>query len=555
MVKPRLFSFIWSLRMIILLAYSHQSWSQDCKIYVDSVLVIQSQFKSLYHRNAETNKLLLNLWKDNYLFAQISDSSSNEIYIHKGDKYPFVVGALDESNKQLINKMGKKSISPFQHAEAQIKYWSDHGYPFATFHLSGIQKSRDSYTADLMLSKGPFIDFDTLFLVHKIKTDEAYIEKTLDLERGTPFSETSFQSIEKKIARLPYLTLTQTPDIAFENESATVYLEFEERSSNSFEGVVGLLPGQSSGKALITGYLDLELTNLFGSGKGFSFNWNRFASQSQAMEMEYSHPFFLDTRMLIDFGFSLLKQDTSFVNQEWNLSLGTFLGQTGIIKANYTSSNANLITTSQQVISSNNIVDYNRDIYSFSTELNNYDIPFGFKEGLKTYASMAIGQKRIRKNPNVDNQFYDSITLKSNLIKAAFKLKYQQKIHKQLTVYHQLESGLIRNNQVLRNEMFRIGGLRSMRGFNENFFYADQYALSRLEIRQYFERESYFMIFYDQLYYQYESIEDFPLGLGLGLTLSANNSLFNFAMAVGKSRDIPFDLSTAKIHFGYISRF
>lgn len=554
MVNPRAYGFICLFLLIFSLTNSHYTMGQEYKIHVDSQLVMQTHFSSVSYRNSEINQILLDHWKNDFLFSQVADSSATDCYIHRGTKYPFVIDQIyDNQAGRIANK--KTNVSVFEFTFSQLEYWSNHGYPFASFQMDSIRRIKESYQATLILDKGPFMKFDTLFLINKVKTDKAYIEKTLEIDRNAAFSEAAFTSINKKIGRLPYLALQQIPDLAFEDDAATVYLDLKEQASNSFEGVVGLLPGQSSGKVLITGYLDFELNNLFRSGKSFSFDWNRFAAQSQTMQLNYSHPYLLDTRLLFDLGFSLLKQDTSFLNQQWNLSVGTYLGQNGKLKIDYTSANANLISTDPVLIRKNNVVDYDRDLYSLSSEFNNYYIPFGFTNGWKTWVSAAIGQKRIIKNPNIDNQFYDSIAIKSNVLKVEMKFKYQQAVSKQLMFFHQIESGMIRNDQILKNEMFRIGGLRTLRGFNENFFFSDQFVLSRMELRQYFERSSYFMLFYDQLYYQLETKTDFPVGFGVGLALSASNSLFNFAMAIGRSSEIPFDFSNAKIHFGYISKF
>ena len=48
---------------------------------------------------------------------------------------------------------------------------------------------------------------------------------------------------------------------------------------------------------------------------------------------------------------------------------------------------------------------------------------------------------------------------------------------------------------------------------------------------------------------------EWPVGLGTGLSLETNSGVFSFAMALGRTKEIPWDISNAKIHFGYISQF
>src|SRR5690606_1842929 len=109
------------------------------------------------------------------------------------------------------------------------------------------------------------------------------------------------------------------------------------------------------------------------------------------------------------------------------------------------------------------------------------------------------------------------------------------------------------------NDLWRIGGLHSLRGFNEKFFFAASYALSNLELRLLFDRQqeehSYLFIFYDQAYMVRESYSDYPLGIGAGISLVTNSGIFNLAYALRNAKGQPMDLSVSKIHFGYIGRF
>ncbi|MEP4531815.1 MAG: hypothetical protein ABJ004_01935 [Cyclobacteriaceae bacterium] len=554
MMKQRFYRTFFVVILIGISGLFHQSIGQTHGIFVDSLLVKEvAGGESQIH--SATIEILRDLWKKNYLFAQVVQQYDSLTQIHRGDMHPFSIRAIHSTDSSYVDAHPRGKKSALARIESLQKQWANTGYPFARFWLHDIRPEASGYSARLLIDRGPYISFDTLFLLSKTKTDPAYIEKTLGLPRGESYSEERFQSIRASMTRLPYLSLRAVPDISFENEEATIYLDLEEKSTNSFEGVVGVLPGQNDGKVLITGYFDLELNNLFRTGKAFGLEWNRFAAQSQSINMSYDHPFFLETRLLFGVDFSLFKQDTSFVNQALDLSFGTYLGSKGSFKGTYHRSNANLISTDEQLLHNQNQVDYRRDIYGISFEVNNYKIPFGFSEGWKLKAAAAAGTKKIRRNPALDEHFYDTLKLKSNLFKFDFHFKYQKLIARQLAFNHRFESGYIHNDQILNNEMYRLGGLHSFRGFNENFFFAQEYFVNQLELRQYFESDSYFMLLFDQLYYQNRDNLDTPIAFGLGLVLSANNSLFNFAMAVGKSSDIPLNLSAAKIHFGFTSKF
>ena len=109
--------------------------------------------------------------------------------------------------------------------------------------------------------------------------------------------------------------------------------------------------------------------------------------------------------------------------------------------------------------------------------------------------------------------------------------------------------------QLLQNELYRLGGLSSLRGFNEKDIFARHYFLSRMEFRSFFEERSYAYVFYDQLIYQRRDLRDYPFGVGLGFALATSAGQFTFALAVGDSNNQSISFSTMKAHFGYVSRF
>lgn len=166
-----------------------------------------------------------------------------------------------------------------------------------------------------------------------------------------------------------------------------------------------------------------------------------------------------------------------------------------------------------------------------------------------------IGEKRISANPAIPSESYDTLQKQTLLVSLQGGLSYQIIVNKRTALYQDISAGTYFNDEVLKNELNRLGGLRSIRGFNENFFFAQHYTLSRLELRQYFERQSYFLIFYDQLIYAQRKAWDYPRGFGTGLALQTSNGLFSFALAMGASKEVPLNIANMKIHLGYISRF
>ena len=121
------------------------------------------------------------------------------------------------------------------------------------------------------------------------------------------------------------------------------------------------------------------------------------------------------------------------------------------------------------------------------------------------------------------------------------------------------KSALIQSENIYQNELLRFGGLRLLRGFDEEALTASLYSFMTLEYRFILDRNSYLALFSDGGYYESNTVsgydKDTPIGIGAGINFETKAGIFSFNYAFGKQRDNPFDLGAAKIHFGFVNIF
>jgi hemolysin activation/secretion protein len=113
--------------------------------------------------------------------------------------------------------------------------------------------------------------------------------------------------------------------------------------------------------------------------------------------------------------------------------------------------------------------------------------------------------------------------------------------------------------QIFKNELFRIGGLKTLRGTNEESIYASTYAISTIEYRFLFEQNSAIYLFADAAWYENNSINtyvtDMPYGVGAGISFETKAGIFSLNYALGKQFSNPLDIRSGKIHFGIVNSF
>src|SRR6185437_60285 len=242
------------------------------EIHRDSLLAIK-----------ELNNHILQLHKLAYLAATIDTvgygkDSILEAYINCGSKYRWVRLSKGNVGENLLDKTGFKekfyidedfSYKDIQKLERQIiDYSENHGYPFASIKLDSIILNDSLIQAALVYAPGPYIVFDSVTIVGKTHVKKKFLINYLRIFPGQPYSQEKVMAMQKLIQQQPYLKQTQPAEVLFVRKKAKITLHLEETKSNQADGIIGFLPNaNNNNKLLLTGQLNLNLRNLFSSGK------------------------------------------------------------------------------------------------------------------------------------------------------------------------------------------------------------------------------------------------------------------------------------------------
>jgi hypothetical protein len=382
----------------------------------------------------------------------------------------------------------------------------------------------------------------------KVKT--SYLMNHFGIYKGKPYEERLILEIPKKVKLIPFLSISESPEVVFTNGKCNIHLKLSQNKVSKVDGILGVLPNQKEGEnVLITGQLNLDLYNLFSSGKRIALEWQSFDAYSQLLDVLYFHPNLLRTPINIEGDFYLLKQDTTFINREFGLELSLLSKNSSKIGFRTELISSRLISTNtlEDITELPDNTDYNLNYYGLNYLLNRFDNPNLPTNGLRINLAGSIGQKNIIKNPLYNDEIYSGIDLKSLQIKISGEIETR------------LLGGFLDGDNLFRSDLFRVGGLRTLRGFVENQFFTSSFGVANLEIRTMFSNETYFLLFFDQaaLVENFKNNKDIqnPFGTGAGLSFTTNAGVFNFVFAMGKSDNQPFGIEYSKIHFGYVSRF
>lgn len=462
---------------------------------------------------------------------------------------------------KVLGNPGRNYPEPFLWIQHVLDEAENRGFPFAELALDSLEIKGNLISGIMRFNAGPKITWDSVAIEGESKTRVQYLQQLSGLIPGESFSQKELERATQTLKRSTYFTLTGPPTLSFQTRQAKPLFAIRDRKSNVFDGVVGLLPNENEpGKMLVTGEVDLQLYHLGGKGRDFSVNWQRLNIQSQSLEIRAKESFVFRSPLDMKVGFSLLKQDSSFVNRSFELDFGYRISDGGYLNF-FTRRKAGDVITLGNLGAEGGIqasIDYRWNQYGAGMDWNTLDSPVSPRRGGRIQSQFSLGNKRILRNTALPEESYQGLEEVSAQYQGWFSGEKHLYLKPSWGMWLRGTGGFIQNQNLFLNELYRIGGLKSIRGFNEKFFFAKRYAYLNLEQRLFFGENSYLMIFSDlgliENPFENQAI-DHPVSFGTGINLDTDGGLFSFVLALGKSNLQPLSFSYSRIHFGYLARF
>lgn len=573
------------LFLIFFFVISYQGLSQNgYKLNFNLLDVIDSKIIKPY-LNLEGDSITLlykldelktDFQKSGYWAASLDsiqfDSANIYINFYQGRKYS--VGAIDVSAIEAwvldeINFNRKRKLTldfaGIQKIEKNIlSVYENNGYPFANVFLDSVEIYDSIFEAKLVAQKGKYYFIDSIIVKGDIKISYNYIEKIIQISSNQEFNQGAISDIKKQIDNLRFLSEIKPAEIEFKKDAVDLYLYLEKKKANRFNGIIGFLPeNEETGKLLITGELNLNLVNSFGQGEEIILDWEKLESSTQKLNIGFSYPYIFKSNLGFDFGFGLYKKDSTYLSLNADLGLRLFLSSTDYAKLYYRYKSSSKIgdDISGAYV---NYADVNSNIIGGAYYLNRIDYLQNPRKGVELNLFAGVGFKNLKNAGKLSDSL--NIALDDRTIELESGLDFDM----YFPIYNNFVFHFRNNTRYMNqfsdvesvyfeNELFRFGGAKTLRGFDESIFFASIYSIQDIEIKYLFERNSAFYVFWNGAYY-YQDItqstaEDFPWGFGIGLDFETKAGIFSLSYALGKQFDNPFEIKSAKIHFGYISRF
>ncbi|MCF6183594.1 MAG: hypothetical protein L3J56_03015 [Bacteroidales bacterium] len=426
-----------------------------------------------------------------------------------------------------------------------IKEYENVGFPFATLIPKDVEIQNNEIKLNLQLQKNKLIRFHKIVIKGNAKISPIFLSRYLSVYEGDVYNEELINSASSKIEALPFLSVIRSPEVDFFNDKADLYLYLKNKKANLFNGLIGFLPDKNNDNKLsFTGNIDLKLLNNFGKGETIFLSWSRTAALSQKLNVGFTVPYIFKSPFLIHSQFKSDKRDTSFLKISGKLGVDFSFKNNDLITA-YVRQKQSLLLSEQNIDTSifkNTKVllfglSYKSQKYDyFPNPSRAYLFDVGFAGGNRTVSS----EKKPYYETNIRAEYYIPL-YRRFVLKLTSDSRYA-----------------FPYERLYENELFELGGFKTLKGFSENRFRTSAYSVFNLEPRFLYEANSNVFVFFNTAIIRDNSVPVgyiLPYGFGAGTNLSTKAGIFSVSYAFGTLAGNSLQFSDSEIHIGYINRF
>lgn len=495
----------------------------------------------------EVNSFVEKIQKIGFLEAKITEkqkiNDTTFLYLLSlNQKKRFIHIYIGEKNKQLLDldidtlKIDFNKTNTF--LEETLKKIEKKGHSISKVKLTNISIISKTTIADLS------IDLDKKRAVNDIvisgydKFPKGYKKNLLRKYKNKVFNRESLERISSDFKSIRFIKQTKYPEILFNSDTTKIYAYIEKKKNNYFDGFLGFT--NSEEKLVLNGYLDLSLNNTLNTGDIFSIKWRSDGKDQKNFNLGVELPYVFNSPIGLKLQLNIFRQDSTFQNSKTDIEIGYYLNNKSKIYLGYQSTESSDIGN----LNSNILNDFNN--YFITSSFDKIDIRddalFPEKSNLNFKIGYGERESKLTKNPQ---------------LMGSLNLSYSFDLSKKNSLYVSSHNYYLQSDTYLTNELYRFGGIKSIRGYRENSLQGNQISLLLSEYRYRFSDNFYMHSILDYGYYKDSTtnLSNRPLGFGLGLGLLNTSGMFNLIYANGIDNNQVVKLSNSIIHISFKSYF
>lgn len=476
----------------------------------------------------------------------------NNYVIKYNDRVSYLELKKDSvSNSYSILKKFKTNSSnyiiPFNKAESVLENISEQlkssGFLFTEVYLDSIkQKDNSTITAILKISNQESKrSLDKIIIKGYEKFPKGFLKHYLKYKLHKNININDLKIKSERVKDLEFVEEIKSPELLFTKDTTTIYLYLKKKVSNSFDGFIGFNTDEVSKKIKFNGYLNLILLNNLNYGEKLEIKYKSDESEQKNFDASLDLPYLFNSPIGTEARLSIFNRDSVFTLSTTELKAYYLINQKFKTSVSYESTNSSNLSSDENIF----VEDYDSNYITTAFEFRkrNFDSRL-----LNTKTNIYLKLKNGNRNTLDTKTKQSGIELKALQL---FELNTRNKI---LT---KIESSKLFSRNYLINELYRFGGNKSIRGFNENSLEADFYNIIGIEYH-YLLSPALSINSITDLGYLENTLLDAKTqiyGFGFGLSAITKAGVLKMNFANGKSKNEEFKFSNTKVHLSLTAFF
>lgn len=447
----------------------------------------------------------------------------------------------DDAAQIMANE--KSLLVPYPETENYLQKWlhlfESKGYPMTEFQLSNQQISNDTIAFDLDITMNNPRTLDAITIQPYEKFPNGYRKQLEKRFLGKPVSSENLNAVNEMIEQYHFVRTQKPAEILFMEDQTALYLYLEKAGNNRLEGIIGFATDEEE-KVRFNGNADIELNNILNWGERFNIYWKSDGNQQSTFKADISVPYMFKSSLGIDAGMEIFRQDSTQQNTKLNIAALYHINYRNKIGVGYQSTSS--VAGEQNLYAAEN---YTNRFVTLNYQFHHYRNHFLFPLKTEIRFVSGIGNRQTDTQSNAGQYF---VQLNAQHI---LDLNQRNNILLKSEIYY------LQSDEYLYNELYRFGGIHSIRGFAENNLTTNLLGGIYTEYRYLLTGQIYAHTITDFAYYN-DPMADFNgllYSFGLGIGINTPGGLFNLIYANGIQPESAFKLSNSIVHLSYKTRF
>jgi len=404
-----------------------------------------------------------------------------------------------------------------------IDLYNSKGFLFAEAVLDSIRKSDSGFQAYIKIEEGKFCRLKEVVIKGNNVSTSTSLLKITQLSKYPVINPDLLQQANDRILKKAYIKNSRI--IMLDPER--LLIDVEEDRMTLFSGILGYNNSLSDSRKL-NGYLEIDFLNLFGTDRSLEFFWQKLTSDRTYLELSYHEAGPVNIPVSGDLLINREEVDSTYIRTGLNTELyySTLSSKYGLsitLSSIYPGSRRPKLVSHQSLTKIGLFWEYSSILNSGNPVAGNY-VQAGYY-----------------------NVFYDNDSRQQTEV---FWQTFFNPFPKNVIAF-KVNSKAVENKDLEDYDLFTLGGLSNLRGYNEDQFHGFWVIWTNLEYRYLLSLNSRAFVFVDYGYAESsEQVNGRLFSVGLGLRLNTKLGIIGIDYGLGYENEKLRNPLDGIIHFG-----